>query len=45
MTWDKINLFIMAYWNPDSFNLYQSLSDETTLYTGKGIQIQFVFNH
>lgn len=45
MTWDNINLYIMAYWNPDSYNLYQSLSDETTLYTGKGIQIQFVFNH
>ena len=45
MTWDKISLYIMAYWNPDNFTLYQNLSDESTLYTGKGFQVQFVFNH
>ena len=45
MTWDKINLYIMAYWNPDDYNLYQSLNDQATLYTGKGFQVQFVFNH
>jgi hypothetical protein len=45
MTWDKINLYIMAYWNPDNFTLYQNLSGEATLYTGKGFQVQFVFNH
>lgn len=45
MTWDNISLYIMAYWNPDSFTLYQNLSDESTLYTGKGFQVQFVFNH
>jgi hypothetical protein len=45
MTWDKINLYIMAYWNPDYYNLYQSLNDQATLYTGKGFQVQFVFNH
>jgi len=45
MTWDRINLFIMAYWNPDNFTLYQNLNDEATLYTGKGFQVQFVFNH
>jgi len=45
MTWDRINLYVMAYWNPDRFNLYQNLSEEVTLYTGKGFQVQFVFNH
>ena len=45
MTWDNISLYIMAYWNPDNFTLYQNLSDESTLYTGKGFQVQFVFNH
>ena len=45
MTWDRINLYIMAYWNPDNFALYQNLNEEVTLYTGKGFQVQFVFNH
>ena len=45
MTWDKISLYLMAYWNPEDYNLYQYLSDEITLYTGKGFHIQFVFNH
>ena len=45
MTWDKITLYIMAYWNPDTYSLYQNLSDEIALYTGKGFHIQFVFNH
>jgi len=45
MVWDKISLYLIGYWNPENYELYRSLSDVETLYAGRGIQLQFVFNH
>jgi hypothetical protein len=41
---DKITLFAMAYWNPKVYQI-PSQSIEQTLFTGKGIQLMFVWNH
>jgi len=41
---DKIILYLMAYWNPESYQLpTQDLSEN--IFAGKGIQLMFVFNH
>jgi hypothetical protein len=45
MVWDKVSLYLIAYWNPDNYELYQTLADVETLYAGRGFQIQFVYNH
>ena len=45
MTWDKISLYIIGYWNPDTFQVYQNVRDDQSLYAGKGFQVLFVFNH
>jgi hypothetical protein len=42
--YDKIILYIMAFWNPERFDL-PSQSGSHTLMAGKGIQVMFVFNH
>lgn len=43
-TYDSISFYLMVFWNPDSFNIYQQ-NQETNLFGGTGGQIMFVFNH
>jgi hypothetical protein len=40
----KISLYVMAFWNPESFDLYQNTGN-SSLMGGKGIQLMFVWNH
>ena len=41
---DNLMLYIMGYWNPDYYELpAQTVS--SNYFSGKGIQIMFVFNH
>ena len=42
--YDRVSLFFMAYWNPDTF-LLPAQSGTQNIFTGKGIQVMFVFNH
>jgi hypothetical protein len=42
--YDKISVYVMGYWNPDTFILPSSQGN-TELFGGKGIQLMFVFNH
>jgi hypothetical protein len=48
LTWqrefDKISLYLMAYWNPELYELPAQYSTRA-IYAGKGMQIMFVFNH
>jgi len=48
LTWqkefDKISLYLMAYWNPDLYEL-PAQNDTRAIYAGKGFQLMFVFNH
>ena len=39
-----ISLYLMAFWNPDTFDLYQNTGN-SNLMAGKGLQILFVWNH
>ena len=41
---DQWSLYIIGFWNPDQFQIYQDLT-ETNLFAGKGFQIMLVFNH
>ena len=41
---DKISLHLIAFWNPESFDLYQDTGN-ADLMGGKGIQLLFVWNH
>jgi hypothetical protein len=41
---DRIMLYMMAYWNPDTFLLPEQAGTQN-LFAGKGIQIMFVLNH
>lgn len=41
---NKISLYVMAFWNPESFDLYQNTGN-SNLMGGKGIQLMFVWNH
>lgn len=43
-TYDNWSFYLMGFWNPDQYQLYQS-SIENNLYAGKGIQLLIVFNH
>jgi hypothetical protein len=43
-TYDKWSFYIMGYWNPEKFLIYQN-QDQVNLFTGIGIQIMAVFNH
>jgi hypothetical protein len=42
--YDKISLYLMVFWNPDEFGIYQNLEDNN-LFTGTGLQFMFVFNY
>lgn len=43
-TYDKWTINIIGFWNPERFQIYQNLP-ENTLYAGKGFQIMLVFNY
>ena len=43
-TFDAWSMYIMAFWNPDQFQLYQTMSGGS-LFSGKGFQFMVVFNH
>ena len=43
-TLDNWSIYLMAFWNPDKFQIYQNIGDNS-LFSGKGIQIMAVFNH
>ena len=43
-SYDRISLYLMAYWNPENFNIYRNVGEQN-LFSGKGIQFMFVFNH
>jgi hypothetical protein len=42
--YDKISLYLMVFWNPDEFGIYQNLEDNN-LFTGTGLQFMFVYNY
>jgi hypothetical protein len=41
---DKWSFYIMGFWNPETFDIYQNI-EGTNLYAGKGLQFMAVFNH
>ncbi len=41
---DRWTFYLMGFWNPQRFNIYQGL-EGTNLYAGKGLQLMIVFNH
>ena len=43
-TYDRWQLFFIAFWNPDQFQIYRTMGDEN-LFAGRGIQLMAVFNH
>ncbi len=43
-TYDRISLYLMLFWNPDKFQIYQNI-ENNNLFAGKGVQFMFVFNH
>jgi len=44
LQFDKWSFYVMGFWNPDRFNIYQNL-EGTNLFAGKGMQLMFVYNH
>jgi len=42
--YDRVVLYLMAYWNPEGFDIYRGI-DGTNLFSGKGFQFMLVFNH
>jgi hypothetical protein len=42
--YDNWGIYLMGFWNPDEFKIYQSRQEETP-YAGKGLQLMVVFNH
>ena len=42
--YDQWSIYLMAFWNPDTFNLPQ-MNQAHTFFSGKGIQLMIVFNH
>ncbi len=43
-TYNKLSFHLMAYWNPETFNLPQQ-NLGSNIFGGKGIQAMLVFNH
>jgi hypothetical protein len=41
---DKVMLYFMAYWNPETF-IIPAQTNTQNIFSGKGIQIMFVLNH
>jgi roadblock/LC7 domain-containing protein len=44
MAYDKWSFYVMGFWNPDSYNLY-NVDPRTSLYGGWGFQLMAVFSH
>ncbi len=44
IAYDKWSFFVMGFWNPESYNLY-NVDPRTSLYGGWGFQLMAVFNH
>jgi hypothetical protein len=44
ITFDKWTYYVMAFWNPDTYKLY-NISEGTNIYSGRGFQFMVVFNH
>jgi hypothetical protein len=48
LSWNRqfksITLYIMGYWNPENYRI-PALNSSRNLFSGKGIQFMFVFNH
>jgi len=44
MTYDKWSFYLMGFWNPDTYTLY-NVDPRTSLYGGWGFQLMAVFNH
>jgi hypothetical protein len=44
MAFDRWSFYLMGYWNPDTYNLY-NLDYQNTFYAGWGFQLMAVFNH
>lgn len=42
--YDRITIYIMGYWNPETLILPSSVGNNDS-YSGKGIQLMLVFNH
>lgn len=42
--YDRWSIYLMAFWNPDQFNLPQ-MQQSHAFFAGKGIQFMIVFNH
>jgi len=42
--YDNWSFYIMGFWNPDKFQIYQN-RDQNNLFAGKGLQLMIVFNH
>lgn len=43
-TYDRWSFYVMAFWNPDRFEIYQ-VGQDNNLFTGKGIQIMIEYNY
>ena len=43
-TYDNWRFYLIGFWNPDRFQLYQNQESANT-FAGKGIQVMAVFNH
>jgi hypothetical protein len=41
---NRISLYVMAFWNPETFQLPQQ-TESGALFSGKGMQIMLVYNH
>jgi hypothetical protein len=44
MTFDNWTFYVMGFWNPDTYQLY-NIETRNTLYGGWGLQLMVVFNH
>ena len=44
LQFDKWSFYVMGFWNPEIFGIYQNL-EGTNLFAGKGMQLMFVYNH
>ncbi|MDH4196558.1 MAG: hypothetical protein OEW05_04040, partial [Candidatus Aminicenantes bacterium] len=43
-TYDNWQLFLMGFWNPVEFRVYQTMSGNN-VFAGHGIQFMVVYNH
>jgi len=43
-TYDNLQLYLMGFWNPKNFHIYQNLQEQN-LFSGKGFQLMVVLNH